>query len=126
MLRHRFELIFRPGGHGVYLAILVTHEIELAGGDGYRFGADAEKAASVNHDDSLSSRAVNVRHRSNLLISWTVDRGVIELRFGQLRGRETNMFAMVHGDFSSKDTSLAKPSARSLVPAPDYFLEKKH
>src|SRR5579862_193332 len=97
MLGHRFELIFRPGSCGMYLAILVTHEIEVAGGDGYRFSSDAKKATYVNHDFSLSPRAVDVRHRSDLFIPWTVDRSVLEFRFGQLGGRQTNMLAMVHG-----------------------------
>jgi len=50
MLRHRLELLLGPAGDGVDVAILVAHEIELAGGHGYRLGADAEKAADVDDD----------------------------------------------------------------------------
>ena len=53
MLRHRLELVLGPTGDGVDVAILVAHEIQLAGGDRHRLGADAKKAADV--DDNLTA-----------------------------------------------------------------------
>lgn len=42
MFRHGFQLVLGPVGDGVDVAILVAHEIQLAGGNRHRLGADAE------------------------------------------------------------------------------------
>ena len=69
MLRHRLELVLGPAGDGVDIAVIVAHEIQLAGGDRNRLGADAKEAADV--DDNLA--AMQMIDRTDLLIAGAID-----------------------------------------------------
>lgn len=62
VLWHFFQLILRPGGDGVNVAVIVAHEVEIRQRHGDRFRANPEEAANIND----RSAAVKVIHRSDL------------------------------------------------------------
>jgi len=76
----------------VDVAILVAHEIQLAGGNGNRLGADAEKAADV--DDDLA--AVQMIDRTDLLVVRAIDGGAFEYIRRQFRAGKSCVVGVIH------------------------------
>lgn len=60
----------------MYVAVLVTHKRQLAGGKCHRFRADTKKTANINDHLGGGSHPVNMRHRPDLLIVGVVNDGV--------------------------------------------------
>ncbi len=60
------------------VAILVAHEVEIAGRYGDGLGADAEKAADVDDDPRIRARPVDMVDAADLFVVGSVDRGVFE------------------------------------------------
>lgn len=89
MLWHLLELVFRPGGHGMNIAVLVAHEFQIGDGDGHRLGSNAEEATNVY--DGLAS--MRVRYRAYLLVLRSVNRRTFENFGGQLTIAEVNVQA---------------------------------
>ncbi len=85
MLWHFLELILRPGGDGVNVAVIVTHEVEIRQRHSDRFRANPEEAANINNRSAVGADAVKVIHRSDLVIVCAVNRRALEVCWYQFR-----------------------------------------
>lgn len=91
---HRLELILGPASHGMNMAGLVAHEIELADIDGNRLAADAEKTSDIDYDLLV---AVHVRHGADLLVTRSVDRCPCQSLFVDFAEVQARMICVIHG-----------------------------
>lgn len=97
VLGHVFELVPGPGRNGVNVAVLVAHEIKLAGGNCHRLGADAKKAADVYDDLRARAGTVNVRQGAGVLVGRPVDGGAFQVGGVQFRFGGPNVLAVSMG-----------------------------
>lgn len=73
------------------IAVLVTHEIEVAEGNLYPLRANSEEPADVNNDLPGCSCAMDVIHLSNLVVVSAVHGGTFQNLGGQLCRGQTKV-----------------------------------
>jgi len=92
MFRQLLQLLLRPAGDGVDVAVFVAHEIELAHRNGDTLGADTEETADVERN----AAAVHVGNRPDRLVLRPVNRCAYEHVLDQLILSQAFMSAVVH------------------------------
>ena len=73
------------------VTVPVAHELEFTGRYRDRLGANAKKAANIDHDLRSRTSAMDMRHGPDLLITRPVDRSVIEQYPVALRSRTPSL-----------------------------------
>src|SRR5690606_18613607 len=92
MFRQLLQLLLRPAGDGVDVAVFVAHEVELAHRNGDTLGADTEETADVERN----AVAVHVGNRADRLVFRPVNRRADEHVLDQLILPQAFVSAVVH------------------------------
>jgi hypothetical protein len=96
MLWHFLELILGPRGHGMHIAVLVTHEVQIGDGNRNWLRTDPEKAADIDNDAAALADTMDVVNLPDLVIVCSVDRGSCEHGGSQFINGEADVIAMIH------------------------------
>ncbi|AAK89112.2 hypothetical protein Atu4327 [Agrobacterium fabrum str. C58] len=114
MLGHLFQLILRPRGHRVDVAVFIAHEVKVAERDCDRLRADAEKTADIDDGGGGGSDTMDMVNLADLMVVCAINGCPFEHRGGEFRFNEAYVIGMVH--CSSSCLGLHKTNSRTAKP----------